>query len=67
VRRCEDDSTKCQISIFVDTGVSEDGWLQADRTVLFNGCDDDSSWNRVNYDNELVKYFMELRSKRNDE
>jgi hypothetical protein len=65
--RCENDSTKCMISIFVDTGVSEDGWLQTDRTVLFNECDDGRYWNKVDYDNELVKYFMELRSKRNDE
>jgi hypothetical protein len=64
--RCKDDPAKLQIDITRNLGTADNIDKQGPATkkeFLQNECDPD--WYKANKDNELVKYYMELRDKRN--
>ena len=64
--RCEDDYTKWKIEIGRNLGTADNFDLQGPNTkdeFLQNECDPD--WYEANKDNELVKYYTELRGKKN--
>jgi hypothetical protein len=64
--RCKDDPAKLQIDITRNLGTADNIDKQGPATkneFLQNECDPD--WYEANKDNELVKYYMELREKRN--
>jgi hypothetical protein len=63
--RCKDDSAKWKIEIARNLGTADNIDKQGANTkdeFLQNECDPD--WYEANKDNELVKYYMELREKR---
>jgi hypothetical protein len=67
--RCNDDSTKWRVRISRNLGTEDDYDKIGPKTkdeFLQNECDPeyDPYWREVNKDNELVKYYMELREKR---
>jgi hypothetical protein len=67
--RCKDDFTKWKVIIDRNLGTSDSFDKIGPDTkdeFLYNECDReyDPYWREVNKDNELVKYYMELRDKR---
>jgi hypothetical protein len=61
--RCKNDTSKWKIKTNINVGISEDDYVIWEETVLFNECD--SCWYETNKNNELVKYFWELKDKKN--
>jgi hypothetical protein len=64
--RCKDDPAKWEIDIDRNLGTADSFDHQGPATkneFLQNECDPD--WYEANKDNELVKYYMELKAKRN--
>jgi len=61
IYRCENDPAKCILTTRVS--ISRDGLRLSEVTVLLNECD--SGWYDANKNNELVKYYKELRDKKN--
>jgi len=61
---CNDDKTKQVVYISINLGKSAPEWYYGDleEGILINECD--PRWYETNKNNELVKYYMELRDKK---
>jgi hypothetical protein len=66
ISRCKEDETKLDATMYISLGASKDsdfrtGNNKEDKYILLDECNSD--WYEANKDNELVKYFLELKTK----
>jgi len=61
--RCDSSPVKWVIEFYRKTGISEDGWIVDEATILQNECGTHFDYAKKN--EELVKYYIELKEKSN--